>query len=132
MIPVRKVSYLKRPATPRLARKAALPIAACRDAPNPRRREPALASEETLALHRSYGRSELVKDPSRWNQLKIPCNVISGKRLSRKSRPQKRLRFREGDVTRVMVVSRWISEVPEEVHELKQDSDSEEDSESED
>lgn len=132
MIPVRKESYLKRPATPRFARKAALPIAACRDVPDPRRRDPSLASEETLALHRSYGRSESAKEPSRWNQSKIPCNMISGERLSRKSRPQRRLRFQAGDVTRIRIVSRWISEVPEEAHESEQDSDSEEDSESED
>lgn len=44
----------------------------------------------------------------------IPCDMISGERLSRKSRPQKRLRFREGDLTRVRIVSRWIAEVAEE------------------
>lgn len=35
-------------------------------------------------------------------------------------------------MTRVRIVSRWISEVPEEAHESEQDSDSDEDSELED
>lgn len=43
----------------------------------------------------------------------VPCDMISGERLSRKSRPQKSLRFREGDVTRVRIVSRLIAEVAE-------------------
>lgn len=44
----------------------------------------------------------------------VPCDMISGERLSRKSRQQKRLRFRDGEVTRVRIVSRWIAEVAEE------------------
>lgn len=75
------------------------------------------ASEETLALHKTYGRSHKANDPAKWNQSKIPCGMINGERLSRKARPQRRLQFREGDVTRTRIVSRWISEVAEEEEE---------------
>lgn len=132
MIPVRKASYLKRPATPRFARKAALPIPACRNGPDPNGQEKLVkASEETLALHQSYGRAPKVRDPTQWNQSMVPCDKISGERLSRKSRPQRGLRFREGDVTRVRIVSRWIAEVAQEDSEPEENSDSEEEEEDE-
>lgn len=73
------------------------------------------ASEETLALHRTYGRSYSAHNPTQWNQAKIPCHLFSGERLSRKSRPQARLRFLPGDVASIMIVSRWMSEVAEEM-----------------
>ena len=85
-----------------------------------------VASEETLALHKSYGRSYPAHDPTQWNQGKIPIDMISGERLSRKSRPQRRLRFREGDVTRVRIVSRWMSEVAEEEEESEEEFEPEE------
>ena len=112
---------MKRPATPRFARQPAALTAACRDGPDPLgQQDLAEASEETLALHRTYGRSYAVHDPAKWDQLKIPCDMISGERLSRKSRPPKKLRFRPGDVTRTRIVSRWISEVADEVPESEE------------
>ena len=114
----RKASYLKRPATPRFARQPAAPTAACREGPDPHGQKDLVeASEETLALHRTYGRSYAVHNPALWDQRKIPCDMISGERLSRKSRPSRRLRFRPGDVTSIKIVSRWVSDVAKEVSE---------------
>ncbi|MCJ1345618.1 hypothetical protein MMC31_003826 [Peltigera leucophlebia] len=124
----RKASYLKRPATPRFARQPAAPTAACRDGPDPLGQKDLVeASEETLALHRTYGRSYAIHNPAQWDQRRIPCNLISGERLSRKSRPPRRLRFEAGDVTRTVIVSRWMAEVDEE----ESDEESEEESEKE-
>ena len=75
------------------------------------------ASEKTLALHKTYGRSYAVHNPALWDQRKIPCNMISGEQLSRKSRPSRRLRFRPGDVTSIKIVLRWVSDVAKEVSE---------------
>lgn len=83
------------------------------------------ASEETLALHKTYGRSHKASNPAKWNQAKIPCSMINGERLSRKGRPQRRLQFREGDVTRTKIVSRWISDVAEEEEEEEEEEESE-------
>lgn len=132
VIQVRKASFLKRPATPRFARQAAAPTAACRNGPDPQGQSDLVrASEETLALHETYGRSYAVHNPAQWDQGKIPCNTINGERLSRKSRPARRLRFREGDVTSTMILSRWMSEVHEESGE-ESDERSDEVSEPED
>ncbi|MCJ1345841.1 hypothetical protein MMC31_004050 [Peltigera leucophlebia] len=120
----RKASYLKRPATPRFARQPAAPTAACRDGPDPLGQSDLVAaSEETLALHRAYGRSHAFQNPTQWDQGKIPCNLITGERLSRKSRPSKRLRFQAGDVTSTRIVSRWISEVAGEESDEESDTD---------
>lgn len=79
------------------------------------------ASEETLALHKTYGESHKANDPTKWNQSKIPCGMINGERLSRKARPRRRLQFRDGDVTQTIIVSRWISEIAEEEEEEEEE-----------
>lgn len=57
------------------------------------------ASEDTLTFHRAYRKSYALHNPADWDQGKIPCNMISSERLSRKSRPPRWLRFRSEKVT---------------------------------
>ncbi|MCJ1342397.1 hypothetical protein MMC31_000580 [Peltigera leucophlebia] len=129
----RKASYLKRPATPRFARKPAAPTAARRDSPDPLgQRDLVEVSEETLDLHMTYGRSYAIHNPVQRDQGRIPCNLISGERLSRKSRPPRKLRFRAGGVNSTVIVSRWMSEVAGEESKEESGEESNEESDTED